>query len=72
MERPIGSTFNDNGRTLKVVETHVSIVRNGAVECSANCYYFQAFKCTGMLDLTGDCQRQWREDGKLVHFATTD
>jgi len=64
MERKIGEVFEDNGKTIEVIEdSHFE-------ECD-NCYYSRKhFVCLANLNLTGICR--FRSDLKWAFFRKKD
>lgn len=74
MERKINETFQDHGRTLKVVQNEGEGHFRGrfCCHCNKNCYYYHHGSCNGRLQDTGDCQPRWREDHTPVYFEPID
>lgn len=74
MERKINSSFQDHGRTLKVVVNDYDVTYSGkfSIICNKNCYYRHRGSCNRRVQVTGDCQPRWREDHTPVYFQPID
>lgn len=74
MDRKINETFQDNGRTLQVVENNDKgyFCDRLGFYCNYFCYYQQYGSCNGCLQDSGDCQPRWRKDHTPVYFKPID
>lgn len=71
MERKIGEKFTFEGDILRVVENDsddYAYFKRGMVACNNRCVFCIRGHCTGVLSVTGDCQKRYREDKKHVFF----
>ena len=71
MEREIGEKFTFEGDVLQVVENDsddIAYFKRGIVACSRRCVFCIRGHCTGVLSVTGDCQKRYRKDNRHVFF----
>lgn len=71
MERKIGEQFTFEGDVLHVVENDsddIAYFKRGMVACSRRCVFCVRGHCTGVLRITGDCQKRYRKDKRHVFF----
>lgn len=71
MEKQIGEKFVFEGDILVVVENDsedIAYFKRGIVACNKRCVFCVRGRCTGVLSITGDCQKRYRSDKKHVCF----
>lgn len=71
MERKIGEKFTFEGNVLHVVENDsddIAYFKRGVVACNQRCVFCFRSHCTGVLSVTGDCQKRFRKDKQHVFF----
>ena len=71
MERKIGEEFTFEGDILRVVENDsddIAYFKRGIVACNQRCVFCVDGHCTGVLAITGDCQKRYRKDKQHVFF----
>ena len=71
MERKIGEKFTFEEDVLLVVENDsddIAYFKRGMVACNQRCVFCIRGHCTGVLSVTGDCQKRYRRDKHHVFF----
>lgn len=71
MERKIGEKFWHGNTEFVVVENDsddIAYFKRDMVACNERCVFCIRGHCTGVLSVTGDCQKRYREDKQHVFF----
>ena len=71
MERKIGEEFTFEDDVLHVVVNDSddgAYFKRGIVACNWRCVFCVDGHCTGVLAITGDCQKRYRKDKRSVFF----